>query len=81
MENIKNNNGNLYACKCCGYKTLKRLDSYDICKVCGWEDVGDIEENKYSSPNRMTLKEAKINFNEKNRNNQIADELLIRYKK
>ena len=29
---------NLYACPCCGEKTIKELDDYEICPVCDWED-------------------------------------------
>lgn len=28
----------LFACPCCGSKTLSELDVYEICDVCGWED-------------------------------------------
>ena len=28
----------LFACPCCGEKTLKELGEYEICKVCDWED-------------------------------------------
>lgn len=33
---------NLYACPCCGYKTLlqKPPGTYEICHVCHWEDDG-----------------------------------------
>jgi hypothetical protein len=27
-----------YTCPCCGFKTLYDPFSYDICKVCNWED-------------------------------------------
>ncbi|WP_089896133.1 CPCC family cysteine-rich protein [Chitinophaga arvensicola] len=37
---------------------------YDICAVCFWEDDGISEKDKYSYPNRMSLKEARLNFKE-----------------
>jgi len=52
----------LFTCKCCGYKTLTDEGEYDICKVCFWEDDGLTDEGKHSSPNHMTLGEAKRNF-------------------
>ena len=31
-----------YTCPCCGYKTLDEepTDTYEICKICFWEDDG-----------------------------------------
>ena len=29
---------NLYACPCCGEKSIKELGDYEICNVCDWED-------------------------------------------
>ncbi|SJZ49060.1 Cysteine-rich CPCC [Chitinophaga eiseniae] len=52
----------LHACRCCNYKTLAEVCAYDICPVCFWEDDGTSETYKYSSPNRMTLSEARANF-------------------
>lgn len=49
-------------CLCCGYKTLRSRGSYDICKVCFWEDDGQTLLDKMSGPNHMTLREAKANF-------------------
>jgi hypothetical protein len=28
----------LYACPCCGEKTLEAQGDYEICDVCDWED-------------------------------------------
>ena len=54
----------LCACPCCGYKTLLGKCEYLICEVCYWEDDGSSlgNANKYSSPNRMTLNNARTNF-------------------
>ena len=52
----------LFRCRCCGYKTLKQIGHFDICKICFWEDDGADDDERYSPPNRMTLKEARNNF-------------------
>lgn len=52
----------LYACPCCGKKTLTYRGEYDICPNCNWEDDGNDEEDRYSSPNHMTLNQGKINY-------------------
>jgi len=49
------------ACPCCGYKTV--INDYDICKVCFWKYDGNNDENKYSSVNHMTLRDAMNNYN------------------
>jgi hypothetical protein len=54
-----------YPCPCCGYLSLPdQFDNraYDICKVCFWEYDGIEEDEKYSSPNHMTLGEGKNNY-------------------
>ena len=28
----------LYACPCCGEKTINVRDDFEICKICFWED-------------------------------------------
>ena len=48
-----------YACPCCGQKTLFIRGEYDICSNCGWEDDGSEEEDQYSSPNHMTLRQGR----------------------
>jgi hypothetical protein len=52
----------LDCCPCCNYKTLEERGQYTICRVCFWEDDGNDDESKYSSVNRMYLKDAKENF-------------------
>jgi hypothetical protein len=51
-------------CPCCDYYSLSDKGEYSICKVCFWEDDGlDIDSlDTSSSPNRMTLREARANF-------------------
>lgn len=53
----------LYACSCCGYKTIPKKSQYCICKVCYWEDDNlNKQDDYFSSVNKMTLHEAKNNF-------------------
>jgi hypothetical protein len=54
----------LFACACCGYRTLRTKGEYDICPVCYWEDDGsdDSRIDRHSGPNHMTLRRARINF-------------------
>jgi len=52
----------LFSCQCCGYKTLIKQGEYFICRVCFWEDDGSSQEEKFSSANKMTLREGKNNF-------------------
>lgn len=54
----------LYSCPCCEFKTLSTKGEYDICPVCFWEDDGSTDPSYYSSPNHMTLSQARDNFNE-----------------
>lgn len=51
-----------HSCPCCGKNTLSICGEYDICSCCGWEDDGIIDEEKYSNPNHMTLKQGKNNY-------------------
>ncbi|MCE3202031.1 CPCC family cysteine-rich protein [Paenibacillus sonchi] len=52
----------LYSCPCCEFKTLATKGEYDICPVCFWEDDGSRDPSHYSSPNHMTLAQARDNF-------------------
>lgn len=52
----------LEPCPCCGYRTLTESGEYFICDVCFWEDDATSVADDYSSVNRMTLGEARINF-------------------
>ncbi len=57
-----------YFCKCCGYNTLSEFPNgtYEICKICFWED--DLYQtenpNEKGGPNRVSLVEARKNFEE-----------------
>jgi len=52
---------NLYACPCCGYKTLEEIHDveagtgYEICPVCGWEDDGTKSIDEERSINRGSI--------------------------
>lgn len=56
----------LFTCQCCGYKTLKEgtKDSYEICKVCFWEDdlVQNEDPNYEGGANEVSLRQAQTNF-------------------
>ncbi|WP_080926020.1 MULTISPECIES: CPCC family cysteine-rich protein [Pseudomonas] len=52
----------LEACPCCDYRTLSSRAHYEICGLCNWEDDGTIEQDTYSGPNHMTLREGKEKF-------------------
>ncbi|MED7666585.1 hypothetical protein GXB78_05090 [Pseudomonas moraviensis subsp. stanleyae] len=56
---------NLEICPCCNYHTLAALGNYEICDLCGWEDIGISDLDTYSGPNHMTLREAKEIFSKK----------------
>jgi hypothetical protein len=52
----------LATCPCCGYRSLRERGSYEICRVCFWEDDGTTEPDIVSGPNHMTLREARLNI-------------------
>ena len=55
-----------FACPCCGYKTFgqKPDNTFDICKVCFWEDDGvQLDNPDYEGgANRVSLRQAQRNF-------------------
>lgn len=55
-----------YKCPCCGYFTFdnKPDGSYDICKVCFWEDESiQLEDPTYEGgANKVSLIQAKMNY-------------------
>lgn len=55
----------LVACPCCGYATLSARGMHEICPVCFWEDDGqdnDQADRPRGGPNRVSLREARVNF-------------------
>ena len=71
----------LYTCQCCGYKTLAEgsKDSYEICKICFWEDDYVMNENTdyWGGANGVCLRQAQRNFlrfgvSEKNYLNRVV---------
>lgn len=54
----------LHPCPCCDFQTLEKRGSYDICRVCFWEDDGTTssQAEHYSGVNRMTLHEARASY-------------------
>ena len=58
----------LYTCPCCGYKTRSYEDygSYEICKICFWEDDAFQVENPDTDmgANPISLRQAQKNFKE-----------------
>ena len=59
----------LLPCPCCYYKTLEKRGYYDICPVCEWEDDGNDDLYKHSSPNQMSISEyrTKMKISDKNK--------------
>ena len=51
-------------CPCCDYYSLQSRGSYEICAICYWEDDGqDLDRlDAVSTPNHITLREARRNF-------------------
>jgi len=55
----------LIACPCCGHATLTERGCFEICPVCFWEDDGqdnDDADRARGGPNRVSLREGRINF-------------------
>ena len=38
--NMPRQDGVMYRCPCCGYKTLPERGGFELCPVCFWEDDG-----------------------------------------
>lgn len=51
----------LVSCPCCGYISLGERGTYEICRVCFWEDDGTTDLDRVSGPNHMTLRDARLN--------------------
>lgn len=60
--------GIIYRCPCCGYKTLSERGYFEICDVCFWEDDGQDESDAdlvRGGPNgSLSLTQARANFKE-----------------
>lgn len=58
--------GIVYACPCCGSRTLNERGGYDICPVCFWEDDGqdDLDADTVrGGPNgSLSLTQARVNY-------------------
>ena len=59
--------GRRVMCRCCGYLTLSRYGSYEICAVCNWEDDPTTifepgESRGGPGPNHISLSEGRRNF-------------------
>lgn len=51
-------------CPCCGYLTIDEPGTYEICRVCWWEDdptMSDDPESTFGA-NSVSLREARANF-------------------
>ncbi|MBF0543220.1 MAG: hypothetical protein HQM08_02245 [Candidatus Riflebacteria bacterium] len=66
MKPVSNKFHNKFLCPCCHLPTLSELESYEICRICNWEDDGQDDENEeevWGGPNgRYSLREARYNF-------------------
>lgn len=55
-----------YPCPCCGYPMLWERGSYEICRLCDWEDDGQDDphaEEVWGGPNgSYSLAQARLNF-------------------
>jgi hypothetical protein len=60
--------GSLYRCPCCGFRTLAERAGYEICPVCFWEDDGqddhDAAEVRGGPNYELSLTQARQNFRE-----------------
>ncbi|WP_400247787.1 CPCC family cysteine-rich protein [Niallia sp. JL1B1071] len=56
----------LHTCPCCGYKTLSERNSWEIFRVCKWEDdeLQFLEPDLGGGANEESLREAQKNFKE-----------------
>lgn len=55
-----------YRCPCCGFVTLAERGTFEICRVCRWEDDGQDEHDAgqvHGGPNHdLSLRQARRNF-------------------
>jgi hypothetical protein len=77
IPDIKNTFDDYHSCVCCNYIISKKRRIHSICPVCSWQD--DLtNEDKYSSPNRSSLKDYISNFIKEKELNPF-DEKYIQY--
>jgi hypothetical protein len=67
----------LEMCPCCECRTLPLRGQYGICNVCFWEDDGTEKPEQYSSPNHMTLGQAKHNYERLGAVDEESSKLVI----
>ncbi len=66
VNNIVGEPEELFACPCCGRKSLEEQASFDVCRVCWWEDDGQDNidaHKKLGGPNYgISLSQARYNY-------------------
>ncbi|MGN6317218.1 CPCC family cysteine-rich protein [Trinickia sp.] len=60
----------LHPCPCCGQSTLCDRGSYEICRVCGWEDdpIQSADPDYAGGANSTSLNEARARWRPKGSN-------------
>ncbi|GAB2812277.1 CPCC family cysteine-rich protein [Ferruginibacter profundus] len=76
MKIIQAKDKNLFTCPCCGYKTLKEKPpgTFEICRVCWWEDDNlqfDNPDSTEGANNGMSLREWQKDFYEVEENKKL----------
>ena len=53
-----------YACRCCGHTTLTEEPpgTFEVCRVCFWEDDVDLGPDGTGGANSVSLRRARENF-------------------
>jgi hypothetical protein len=68
INKARSPDGSLYRCPCCGYRTLEERGSFNVCKVCFWEDDGqdnhDADEVRGGPNYELSLTQARHNYRE-----------------
>ncbi|MBK7749328.1 MAG: hypothetical protein IPP57_03310 [Candidatus Obscuribacter sp.] len=70
MSTKKNSTGDdYYPCPCCGAITISEPGSFDICKICDWEDDPDQSEDPdlEGGANELSLEQARAEWIAKKR--------------
>lgn len=62
----KRADGLMYACPCCGFKTLSERGGFEVCEVCYWEDDGqddrDADVERGGANGLLSLSQARKNY-------------------